>query len=251
VGEGVAPDKRVDVEGVGAVTGDPLSGIDSETVEKDTGDFVAPHTDTWSGGEGDSLGQQDAVTSEVPADLFSVAAAGKTADVETIPQDTGSGFPDHDPTHVDLEALLKEEVGGPTETDSTATAFRSLEQAPAVTKDLNGNDVGGPIGDAIASAKSQIVKAMKVAEAEVGLGLIGADAKFDRVAELEGSEESVLDAQLDTLSKVKTAGLSKARPQQRIAGRLPSLQNKISAEQASIIATSGIEDQQIEDAIFF
>jgi hypothetical protein len=191
------------------------------------------------------------VTSEVPADLFSVAAAGKTADVETIPQDTGTGFPDHDPTSVDLEALLKEEVGGPTETDSTATAFRSLEQAPAVTKDLNGNDVGGPIGDAIASAKSQIVKAMKVAEAEVGLGLIGADAKFDRVAELEGSEESVLDAQLDTLSKVKTAGLSKARPQQRIAGRLPSLQNKISAEQASIIATSGIEDQQIEDAIFF
>lgn len=248
-GEGVAADKRVEVEGVGAVSGDPLSGIESENVEKDTGDFVAPHTDTWSGDEGDSLGQQDAVTSEVPGDLFSVAASTeKTAEAETLEQPAaGAGFPDHDPAHVDLEALLAEEVGDRTMTDSTATAFRSLEQAPAVTKGESGSDVGGPIGEALASAKAIVIKAMKVAEAETSLGLIDAESKFDRVAELESSSEEALDATLETLAKVKTAGLRKASATKRTAGRVPSLRP---AGAADFMAVDAELDRQIEDAIW-
>ena len=245
-GEGVAADKRVDVEGIGGTSADPLTGIDSENVEKDTGDFTAPNTDTWSGEEGDSLPSAEAVTTDIGEDLQTVTGA-KTADVETIPQDTGSGFPDHDPTSVDLEALLAEEVGGPTETDSSATAFRSLEQAPAVTKGESGNDLGGPIGEALASAKAQIFKAVKVAEAEVGLGLLAADAKFERVAELENSPEEILDAQLETLSKVRTAGLRKPQAQRKTAGRMPSFRPV--AATAEIIASSEIEDQQIADAL--
>lgn len=218
-GEGVQAEKRVDVEGVGGVSGDPLSGIEHENVEKDTGDFVAPHTDTWSGDEGDSLGQQEAVTSEVPEDLFSVAST-KTAEGIQTWDPPGNGFPDHDPARVDLEAPLAEEVGGPTATDSNEE-FRSQKVAPPVTQE-DGSAGGGPIGDALASVKAQVFKAMKVADTEAELGLINSDARFDRAGELESSSEEALDARLDTLARVKTAGISKRTKQPKLAGRVPS-----------------------------
>jgi hypothetical protein len=257
VGEGVAADKRVDVEGVGAVTADPLSGIESENVEKDTGDFVADETETWTEGKGDSLGQADAVNSDT-GDFNTVSSTEKTADIEvieTIP--SGNGFPDHDPSHVDLEALLSEEVGDRTETDSTGTAFRSLEQASPVTKGESGSDVGGPIGVAVASARARLMKAMKVAEVEVGLGITEPDAKFDRTAELEEADEAALDARLDTLSKVRTAGLRRAAasPTQRTAGArsLPSLQNRGNAGGSGFLHEAAAADAQVaaqvEDAI--
>jgi hypothetical protein len=246
-GEGVAADKRVEVEGVGAVSGDPLSGIDSENVEKDTGDFVADETDTWAEGEGNSLGQADGVTSDT-GDFATVASTEKTAEADTIEQNSvASGFPDHDPAHVDLEALLAEEVGPRTETDSTATAFRSLEQAPAVTKgDEQG--LGGPIGEALASAKAIVIKAMKVAEAEASLGLIDAEAKFDRVAELENSSEEALDATLETLSKVRTAGLRRPTARQASAGRVPSFRPVTAG--VDFAAVDAEIDRQVEDAIW-
>jgi len=258
VGEGVAADKRVDVEGVGAVTGDPLSGIDHENVEKDTGDFTAPDTDTWSGEEGDSLPAADGVTSEVSDNLFSVASADKTAEVETINEgnESAAGFPDHDPAHVDLEALLAEEVGDRTETDSTGTAFRSLEQAAPVTHDGEAAE-GGPIGETLASveaAKEQIFKAVKVAEAEVGLGLTDADQKMERVAELESSSAEALDATLETLARVKTAGLRRPTSERRTAGRMPSLQRVASVGDSSgflveAAASDAQVDSQVEDAV--
>lgn len=245
-GEGTQADKRVDVEGVGAVSGDPLTGIENTNVEKDTGDFVAPHTDTWSGEEGDSLTSADAVNTDTGEDLQTVSAQ-KTAEEVSWDQ-PGNGIPMSEPTRVDLEGGLAEEVGGPTETDSTATAFRSLEQASPVDKGDNGNQVGGPIGDAIAKAKAQVVKAMKVAETEVALGLIEADSKFERVAELEDASESVLDAQLETLAKVKTAGLRKAvaPAQQKTAGRMPSFKPVTASFE---IEAHAVSDQEIEDTI--
>jgi hypothetical protein len=249
-GEGVAADKRVDVEGIGATSPDPLTGIKNENVEKDTGDFTAPNTDTWSGEEGDSLTSADAVTTDVGADLQTVSA--KTADVDTLVQNApASGFPDHDPSHVDLEALLAEEVGGPTATDPNEE-FRSQKATSPTVKGEgeNSNALGGPIGDALASAKAQIFKAVKVAEAEVGLGLLDAKAKFDRVAELEDAPEAVLDAQLETLSKVRTAGLRKPAAARRTAGRMPSLQRvAVAAAGGFDIEAHGVPDQQIEDAI--
>ena len=261
-GEGVQAEKRVDVEGVGAVTGDPLSGIDHENVEKDTGDFVAPHTDTWSGNEGDSLGQQDAVTSDT-GDFFTVSSEKTAAEAEdNAGEDAGStggaeaggktwdksdaGFPDHDPARVDVAAPLKEEVGAGTETDSTEE-FRSLKHTDPVTSE-SANEVGGPIGTAIASAKAFIVKAFKVAETEISLGLTDADKKFERVAELETATEAELDAQLSTLSRVKTAGLKKTASTQKTAGvgRLPSFSKSASFD----IEAHSVDELSFEDSIF-
>lgn len=238
-GEGVAPDKRVDVEGIGAVTGDPLSGIEHENVEKDTGDFTAPHTDTWSGNEGDSLGQQDAVTSDT-GDFFTVSKDVTGAEAEDNAGDdigdgggsakaggptwdsSDGGFPDHQPARVDLLAPLKEEVGESTKTDPDEK-YRSLKEGDPVTKDGNGNDVGGPIGVAVASAKAQVLAALKLAETEIELGLITADSKYERIAELEGTSAETIEAQLTTLAKVKTAGLKKGGTAKTAgAGRMPS-----------------------------
>jgi hypothetical protein len=273
-GADVQPDKRVDVEGVGAVSGDPLSGIEHENVEKDTGDFVAPHTDTWSDGEGDSLGQQDPVTSQPnandlggpigsPVSSFQVVADGSgdlggpvgenladggSAEQGVQPDSpSDGGFPDHDPSRVDLLADLKEEVGEGTKTFGS----NPFHITDPVTKDMNANDLGGPIGTAMAKAKAQVFKAFKLAETEIDLGLIEADAKFDRVAELENVDESAIDAQIDALSKVKTAGLKKSAFVGKTAsgvGRLPSLQNRFSSA-APIYEEHAVTDQEIEDTI--
>lgn len=265
-GEGVQAENRVDVLGVGAVSGDPLSGIEHENVESDTGDFVAPHTDTWSDGEGDALGQQDPVTSEVfegggqgtgnavgvssppPHNSATKTACGccedcggpgcdhhenekesstRTADSsgdlggpmgEAVGEGKGekggptwdtsdAGFPDHDPARVDLFAPLKEEVGEGTKT-FPGDDFHITDP---VTKGQNANELGGPIGVAVAKAKAVYAKAFKVAEAEIALGLALAEKKFERVAELENLPEESLDGQLETLSKVRTAGLAKPK----------------------------------------
>ncbi|MDE2103909.1 MAG: hypothetical protein KGL39_42125 [Patescibacteria group bacterium] len=79
-GNGTQAEKRVELLDVGGVSGDPLSGIESQDVAKDTGDFVAPHTKTWGPGDGDSLGQHDPVTDEafVGAEQGSGNAASDT-----------------------------------------------------------------------------------------------------------------------------------------------------------------------------
>jgi hypothetical protein len=289
-------EKQVDVLGVGAVTGDPLSDIEHENVEKDTGNFTAPHTDTWSGGEGDSLGQQEPVTSET-GDFFTVSsvvkqhgdkfvvvekgtgkvlsshdtheAAQKEADSSKDlggPMGEGiggagakdggptwdksdNGFPDHDPSRVDLAAPLAEEIGAGTMTDPNEE-FRSLKHAEPITNE-GANDLGGPIGTAIAKAKAIQLKAFKLAETEIELGITDHEAKYDRVAELEGHSEDALDAQLATLSKVKTAGLRKsaAPTTQKTAGRMPSLRPVVAASGIEIEAHA-VSDQEIEDSLW-
>ncbi len=134
-------------------------------------------------------------------------------------------------------------------TDSSEM-LRSLKHTEPVTHGQNGNDLGGPIGTAIASAKAQIFKAFKIAETEVELGLIDQDAKFDRVAELENVGEVALDAQIETLSKVRTAGLRKNAGTTKTAGvgRLPSFQNKTAAEE--IISNSTVSDAEVADSFY-
>lgn len=258
-GDGVQAEKRVDVEGVGAVSGDPLSGIEHENVEKNTGDFTGPHTDTWSAGEGDALGQQDPVTSET-GDFFTVSNKTSAEAEDNAGEDAGStggaetggktwdksdaGFPDHDPSRVDVAAPLKEEVGAGTETDSNEQ-FRSLKHTEPVTKD-NANDLGGPIGTAIASAKARQLKAFKLVEAEVEAGLTEAASKWERVAELESKSEETLDELMQTVARVKTAGLKKtaSAPAQKTAGatRMPSFK--------AVTAGFEIEAHSVEDDEF-
>lgn len=231
-GEGTQAEKRVDVTGVGGVSGDPLTGITTENIETDTGDFTAPHTDTWSGSEGDSLGQQDAVTSEAfegggqgsgEATGVSSPGPGTLSNYQILAETNGpssSGFPDHDPSRVDLYAPIQNEVGDRTKTWSDMTVNGLEETSPVKTGEgEDANSLGGPIGVAVASTYSHAVKAMKLAETEATMGLT-AD-KWNRVAELESKSVEYIDAQLETLAKVKTANIQP----RKLAGRMPSFRH--------------------------
>lgn len=251
--------KSVDVTGVGAVSGDPLSGIEHENVEKDTGDFTAPHTDTWSNGEGDSLGQHDPVTDD-KGDFFTVSSERTAADAEdNAGEDAGStggakaggptwdtsdaGFPDHQPARVDVAAPLKEEVGEGTKTFPKD----DMHVGDPVTSE-SANEIGGPVGTAIAKAKALQMKAFKVAETEIELGITDADKKFERVAELEDHSEDALDALSATLARVKTAGLAKktaSTPKTAGVGRMPSF----SKTAAFDIEAHSVSDSTVEDVI--
>lgn len=317
-GEGTSADNRVDVLDVGAVAGDPLSGIKTEDIGKDTGDFVAPHTKTWTNGEGDSLGQHDPVTSEPfegaggngnstgnavgvssppgrsaslriscdavgcsddkpcedckdvkkEAALYLQKHADSSVDLggpigeglgnsgaaNGVSDDSPSapGFPDSTPSRVDVTAPLAEEIGDHTKTFGTD----DFHITDPVTKDNNANDVGGPIGTGEeaglaehhaehASSFGFAVKAMKLAETEAALGLT-AD-KWQRVAELEGKSDEYISAQLETLSKVKTAGFSRTAARKPGPGRLPSLSRTASA--GFEITAHAVSDADTSDSL--
>jgi hypothetical protein len=84
------------------------------------------------------------------------------------------------------------------------------------------------------AAFSHVVAAMKLADAEVELGLLDKELKYDRVAELEALSEEELAAEERVISRVKTAGLTKkvatrreaATREGEVSGRLPSFSKK-------------------------
>lgn len=121
---------------------------------------------------------------------------------------------------VDVAAPIREEIGPDTKTFGS-DAFHITQP---VTQDGNGNDVGGPIGQAMSRSeiKSHIFRALKVAEVEVSLGLIPEEEKFDRAADLEDESSAELKVREETLATVKKANLSKPATK-RVAGRVPSL----------------------------
>jgi hypothetical protein len=144
---------------------------------------------------------------------------------------------------VDVAAPLREEVGPETQT------FKSdpMHVGQPVTTDGNGNQVGGPIGQAVSKGelKAHIFRALKVAEIEVALGLTPEEGKFDRAGTLEDETPAELKVREETLAKVKQANLSKPISK-RVAGRVPSL--KTAGILHSHIEPNSIE---IEDSALF
>jgi hypothetical protein len=84
------------------------------------------------------------------------------------------------------------------------------------------------------SSFAHVVAAMKLADAEIEIGVLDADKKYDRVAELEALTPEELAAEERVISRVKTAGLAKKTATRReaatregeVAGRLPSFSKK-------------------------
>jgi hypothetical protein len=84
------------------------------------------------------------------------------------------------------------------------------------------------------SSFAHVVAAMKLADAEIEIGVLDADKKYDRVAELEALTPEELAAEERVISRVRTAGLAKRASTRReaatregeVAGRVPSFQKK-------------------------
>jgi hypothetical protein len=98
---------------------------------------------------------------------------------------------------------------------------------------------------------SHIVTAMKVADAEVELGLTEKDKKYDRVAELEALSPEELAAEERVVSRVKTAGFSRraaATKPGEVAGRVPSFQR--TAGQLEPKEAQKVDDTLTDAALF-
>ena len=255
-GEELAGGKRVNPEGVGGVDGDEnpdghktvsvdgVGAVDNDENPKGHKEVdlqggllneVGGPTDTWSGkggGDGDSLGQQNPVTN---------AGSGVLGHkkIEILAADTVEGdLATSGGKVMDLDSSLKNEVGGPTSTWSTADSFHetdpvTTEAYPSEGGVTSDGGVDPAAGDPYPNAeegikpgehgdgggsdhtlgraqyRTHMITAMKLAETEIALGITPEDEKFDRIAELESESPDSLKARLDTVSRVKTAGLAK------------------------------------------
>jgi hypothetical protein len=91
---------------------------------------------------------------------------------------------------------------------------------------------------------SHIVNVMKLADTEIDLGMIHQDAKYARIAELEREDEAVIAARLDTLKRVRTAGLKR----QPSVSRLPSFRTASTVEDTN--TDDKLDDPRYESALF-
>jgi hypothetical protein len=126
---------------------------------------------------------------------------------------------------------------GPTVT-WTGTDGNGVErqQDPVTNETLVGDEGVKPVKSSAIS--SHVVKAMKLADLEIDLGLANKDDKYNRLTELGEISEAEVETQLNTLSKVKTAGLRKAPAVGgRLAGRMPTLSRMASVEPVEHVAT--------------
>lgn len=258
-GEGA--EKRVDGGGKGGV------GLDTDHAKKDNtsreADIERIHTKTWSGNEGDSLGQQSPVTTEVfepfKAAGVKVACDNKDCDgdcdeckdaakeheaalkqADATPAKGNGGWPDHEPSKVDLEGGLTEEVGPPTET--WGDHGDSLGQQDPVTKE--------PFGDhkwskAAADARAHMLACFKLAETEVALGITQPEMKFARVGELESESRDSLKARLDALVQARKASAISIPARKTVAAVPPPVR------MASVEATSNGGYTNLEDQMLF
>jgi hypothetical protein len=78
------------------------------------------------------------------------------------------------------------------------------------------------------NSKAHFMAALKLARMEQELGLISADQEMNRFAELEEQTHESLQTQIQTLARVKTAGLNKLA-QTRTAHRVPSALGRLTA----------------------
>ena len=214
-GTGVAPDGRVNLMDAGGFLGDPESGTEHTNVEKEV-HVTAPHTDTWGNGEGDSLGQHDPVTKKpFPNDDQGPILDAKTPYKSNV-REAGPAFPDHDPKTVDLMAPIAEPVGPNTMTWSGDKGDSLGQENPVGGKDSN--EIGGPMGTPLSKgSRAHLLLSMRIADVESEIGLINSDERWERGSELEDEEVNALEARLDTLSKLKMAGLLGGRPTKRVA----------------------------------
>jgi hypothetical protein len=93
---------------------------------------------------------------------------------------------------------------------------------------------------------SHIVNVMKLADAEIDLGIISKEAKYARIAELESEDEKTIEARLDTYSRVRTAGLKR----QASVTRMPSFRNASVETETVKTAGTDLDDPRYDSALF-
>lgn len=239
---GAAPNKRVDVTGVGGVIQDSndaasaadkqisptgmggtgVEGVEPDSTQKlqtapegsddsgfntdkNTGD--SGETSTWSGDKR----QTDPVTSKPFPDTSRGASRFAYEDGRGDIQDFGGGTAVQGVQPIDSIGKADKRVNVLEHT--TTPANNSGKTDTWHGTDGNGvNKQQDPVTKEVTKSDgitSKIAAIIRLADVEVDMGLIGRDDKWSRFAQLENETEETIVAQLHALARVKTAGLTK------------------------------------------
>ena len=280
---GVGAQKRVDVEGVGGVI-----DATNEKASQPTG----PHSYENAGkqvdvtGKGGIIEDSNAEASKPSEGTENLPTAGRDSDDSGFNKDktTDDSGPtktfdnSNEPASAVTDKVFTgakqgvKPIGG---SDVQPQRRENVEQESGFSNPQKGTDqwtgTGGngvtrqqdPVTKKVdpnieqrSSSFAHVVAAMKLADAEIEIGVLDADKKYDRVAELEALTPEELAAEERVISRVRTAGLSRkvatrreaATREGEVAGRVPSFQKKageIEPKEASVV------DDTLADATLF
>jgi len=265
-------DAQVDVTGVGStgvtdVGADKTESLPTASETSDDSGFDATKTTEDSGPTktfGDSDGTQKGLTDEVTTESLegnqnkdsSVRQAydskpfydqpglsGGSANKGTEPVDPVGKAQDR--VDVLSPASTPENNSGPTSQWTGTDGNKIYRQQEPVTREVSDMQFDG--------FTSHFVSSLKLADMEVDLGLIEKDAKYERLAELSPQSDEEIQAQMDMLSRVKTAGTRKLAAQ-RTAGvtRMPGAFGKATASTKrfdSVIASDESESEPVAEDV--
>lgn len=236
--EALSADKQVNVTDKGGVIQDsnaeaskPSDGTESlPSGDQDNAGFQP-------GGEKGPDTQTFPNTNESDSAVTNEAFPGKdSANHGTQPADPVGKAQDR----IDVEKPPHDQVGDGTKTWSGTSGNGVTKQLDPVT------NVPTQSGGVKASGLISLA-ALKLAEAEVGLGIISEDDKYNRLAELEGTPEDEIVAEHRALAKVKTAGLTRKTAASEGATSLPSFKHIASNE---AVAPQPVDDALLDSAVF-
>lgn len=242
--QNVSPDQTTNVDQVGGFDNNPESDTEHIDVTKAVDTANSGPTKTWS----DTKDQHSPVSPDA-GDFNTVNLHSNVKQADGAKPQTGM-FGDETKADkvIDLEnPLMGEGVVGPqTQTWSEPKANGHAFADPVTNEVFPGIDVHSNAAKAIVSAaKAKWSKAHRLAETEIELGTLDPNRKYERIEELDQQPEEALDARLDTLASVRTAGLSRKTTKLASVGRVPSLRT------AGAPAESVISDDSIADSAMF
>jgi hypothetical protein len=238
-----APDKRVDVEGVGGViepSNDAASAADAQVDVQGIGgtgvsDVEADKTETLPSAEQDNAGFDKSKNIEsIPTKTYGDsdgAHKGVSDPVTSVPFPSESSTRQAgDPAPFVDDAVNQgggankgtqpvDPVGKADERVDLRQPVTSPDNNSGPTSQWTGTDGNGVTRQQDPVTKEQIavvndwtshtIAALKIADTEVELGLVDKDDKYNRIAELTDMSDEVLADKERTLASVRTAGLQR------------------------------------------
>ncbi len=187
---------NTDIDSQAQIGGDPTNDAQTIDVEKPLKEEVGPDTQTWSeNNNAQGVTPEDGSAGNGPIGS-PIHSSDKTAN--PIPGVSDVWKAD---AQIDVEKPLnKEEVGEPTKTWGSD----DFHVTDPVTTEV------GP-GNTVSNAKKHWMRALKVAETEIQLGITAPEEKYDRLAILEGQTPEEVEAIGQTLAMVRSANLRKSK----------------------------------------
>lgn len=250
-------DKRVDVTGTGGVadaTAEQASKADAQVdvegkggvLDASNAEASAPDkNESLPSGEQDNAGFQSGGETGDPTKTFDNSNEPDSAVTDkAFPTSANKGTQPADPVgkaddRIDVEQPPHDQIGDKTKTWSGTDGNGVTRQQDAVT------NVPTQSGGIKASGTISLA-ALRLADAEVELGLIGKDEKYNRLAALAEVPEDEIVAEHRALAKVKTANLTRTASKGGVS-RLPSFQ-RVAAEETPEAAP--INDALLDSALY-